>query len=75
MNQQLKKGILCKVRILTTGEVVDAVYDRPSNVYFSKWHHVWFGEKALLAIDRDRSYPYNAHEVRFVGNPCVLEWV
>lgn len=63
---KIKQGDPVRVR-LSTGEVVDAVYDRPS--FLEKCHHARIGEAFYIALggEYERRGILNAHECRFVG--------
>ena len=61
----MNKGDKCRVR-LHSGEVVEAVYDCPSDI--RKSHELRLNGDLLIAVKK----PQYFWECRFVGNPCVL---
>lgn len=65
----LKKGDPCRVR-LHTGEVVEAVYDKPSII--EKDHFVKVEGKTYRATSWPDITENMITECRFVGNPCLL---
>lgn len=67
----VKKGDPVRVR-LATGEVVDAVYDRPSSL--EKCHHVKSGEALYLALggEHERRGVSLKYECRFVGPTSII---
>ena len=68
----MKQGDVVKVRMLNTGEVVEAEYH--SCCYaLPKSHFVKIGEERLIAIGHIMMSGYNSHECRFVGNAGVRE--
>ena len=64
---KIKKGDPVRVR-LVTGEVVDAVYNRPSSL-LEKCHHVKIGEALYIALGGKyaRSTFLFPQDCRFVG--------
>lgn len=64
----VKKGNPVRVRLLSTGEVVDAVYDEPAFL-LEKCHHVKIGYTLYIALggEYERSGVLLKHECRFVG--------
>lgn len=70
---QLKQGDQCRVRILSSGKVFDAVYDRPSS--YKKEHWVSIDGIYFLAVAfpvANQPCPINGW-VRFVGPAGVRE--
>ena len=63
---KVRQGDPVRVR-LVTGEVVDAVYDRPS--FLEKCHHVRIGEAFYIALGGgyERRGVLIKHKCRFVG--------
>lgn len=67
-----KPGDKCRVRILKTGEAVDAIYDEPDinsiGAYKEHWVHV--KGKLYLAISNNFDSTYRT--CRFIGPSCDL---
>ena len=72
--QQLRKGDLCKVR-LHTGKVDNAFFDCESEWDKCYWVYLSSGEHALACDKAEPETEDIYQRVRFVGNPCILEWV
>ncbi len=68
----MKEGDKCKVRMLNTGEIVEAEY-RGGCYGLPKSHFVKIGEEWLIAIGYIMLSGYSSHECRFVGNAGVRE--
>ncbi len=69
----MKQGDKCKVRMLRTGKVVEAVYGNPC-IELRKSHVVWNGMMPIIAISHIfKTTKYGFHECRFIGNPGVRE--
>lgn len=68
---KIKQGDPVRVR-LSTGEVVDAVYDRPSRL--EKCHEVKNGKFFLIALGgkHERRGIQMGHECRFVGPTPII---
>ena len=69
---KIKKGDPVRVR-LVTGEVVDAVYDKPLRT-LEKCHHVNIGGAFYIALGgkRERRGVRFNHQCRFVGPTPII---
>lgn len=69
----MKQGDKCKVRMLATGEVVEAVYDGQCQ-RLQKSHFLKHGDRWLIALGHALTrVEYGDHECRFIGNAGVRE--